>query len=534
MQTLSVMLDCSRNAVPNERSLKNFIDVIADMGYNELQLYLEDTYEVEGEPYFGYLRGRFSAEGLKRIDKYAQSKGIELVPSIQTLAHLPRIFRWARYGELRDADDILLCDEEKTYEFLEKCFATISACFSSKKLAIGMDEAHDLGLGAHLKKHGYEPSIQIFLRHLNRVVALAEKYGFQPMMWSDMFFRVENNGEYYLKNPQISDEAVQRKPKGVDLIYWEYNIREEDVYRGMLSAHKKFGKAPRWAAASWCYTGFVPNYDYTYAALEKAFPVMRETGVEEYMLTLWGDDGMETPKMANLPVLYAFAELAKGESMQNIQRTFGEKYGISWEAFHRLNLPNDIDEPKQELDVYDPNKYMLYNDYFAGIFDSTVANGASQKYAQYAKALLEISNDQAYGYLFETAGKLCKVSAEKYALGIETRKYYRLGDREAMKSVVARYDHALEAIEEFYQAFKKQWLIENTAFGLEVHTARMGGLMQRTKDCKQFLQEWIVGARKKIDELEEDIIEFGGPRANEGQKTVVSNIYNQIFTVNYS
>jgi len=57
---ISFMLDCSRNAIPNKGFLKKWIDILADCGYNELQLYTEDTFQVENEPYFGYLRGGFS------------------------------------------------------------------------------------------------------------------------------------------------------------------------------------------------------------------------------------------------------------------------------------------------------------------------------------------------------------------------------------------------------------------------------------------------------------------------------------------
>jgi hypothetical protein len=51
--TLGVMLDVSRNAVMNMENLKNYIKLISKMGYNCVFLYAEDTYEVNGEPYFG-------------------------------------------------------------------------------------------------------------------------------------------------------------------------------------------------------------------------------------------------------------------------------------------------------------------------------------------------------------------------------------------------------------------------------------------------------------------------------------------------
>ena len=52
-----VMVDCSRNAVMTVEQLKKFITVISKMGYNQLHLYMEDTYEVNDEKFFGYLRG---------------------------------------------------------------------------------------------------------------------------------------------------------------------------------------------------------------------------------------------------------------------------------------------------------------------------------------------------------------------------------------------------------------------------------------------------------------------------------------------
>ena len=105
---LGVMLDCSRNAVMNIAELKRFILILEKMGYNCLQLYTEDTYEIEGEPLFGYRRGRYSKAELKEIDSFAAEHGIELMPCIQTLAHLNQIFRYPVYEDIHDAQDVLL------------------------------------------------------------------------------------------------------------------------------------------------------------------------------------------------------------------------------------------------------------------------------------------------------------------------------------------------------------------------------------------------------------------------------------------
>ena len=57
---LGTMVDCSRGAVMTVDTVKKWIDTTADLGYNTMMLYTEDTYEIESQPYFGYLRGRYS------------------------------------------------------------------------------------------------------------------------------------------------------------------------------------------------------------------------------------------------------------------------------------------------------------------------------------------------------------------------------------------------------------------------------------------------------------------------------------------
>ena len=52
-ENFGVMIDMSRNSVMSLDGLKRFLPLIKKMGYNMVMLYTEDTYEVDGEPYFG-------------------------------------------------------------------------------------------------------------------------------------------------------------------------------------------------------------------------------------------------------------------------------------------------------------------------------------------------------------------------------------------------------------------------------------------------------------------------------------------------
>ncbi len=47
------------------------IEVLALMGYSTFELYMEDTYQIEGQPYFGYFRERIQLESYRNW-RYAQ------------------------------------------------------------------------------------------------------------------------------------------------------------------------------------------------------------------------------------------------------------------------------------------------------------------------------------------------------------------------------------------------------------------------------------------------------------------------------
>ena len=111
-ETLGIMLDMSRNAVMSLEGLRDYLKILAKMGYNQLLLYTEDTYEVEGAPFFGYMRGRYTVEEMRALDEYAASLGIEVVPCIQTLSHLATISRWGKFP--MDMPDTLLGGDDAT------------------------------------------------------------------------------------------------------------------------------------------------------------------------------------------------------------------------------------------------------------------------------------------------------------------------------------------------------------------------------------------------------------------------------------
>ena len=65
-----------------KETLPHVKSCLEKMGYNTLMYYTEDTYEVKDEPYFGYLRGRFTADELRELDAYA-ANGVTVTGNVR-------------------------------------------------------------------------------------------------------------------------------------------------------------------------------------------------------------------------------------------------------------------------------------------------------------------------------------------------------------------------------------------------------------------------------------------------------------------
>ena len=302
---------------------------------------------------------------MKELDRFASENGLELIPCIQTLAHLGGITRWDEYKPYTDIDDILLIGEERTYTLIENMFRTCSECFTSRRINIGMDEAHMVGLGKYLDKHGFTNRLSLLSGHLRRVLAIAKKYGFRPMMWSDMFFRLGGGGAYGAGGKNAHPEKAESLvPEGIDLIYWDYDGKDEAHYKSMISAHRRLGRNVVFAGGVWSWSGFVPDNDFAIQVSETAMRACIGEGMEDVFFTCWKDDGAESSLFSSLPALMYAAEFARGNfDRESIAAKFYKIAGISLEDFMSIGKMN----LKKENVLLNPCKYMLYSDPFLGI-----------------------------------------------------------------------------------------------------------------------------------------------------------------------
>lgn len=513
-----VQLECSRAAVKTVAQVKRFADAIAKMGYNALYLYTEDVYEIKGEPYFGHLRGRFTQSELKELDEYCASIGVELIPAIQTLAHLMRIFKWDVYKPINDIDDIILVGDEKTYELIDKMLATVSECFKTRTVNIGMDEAQHLGLGAYLNKFGYEKRSEILAKHLSRVSALCKKYNLQPMMWSDMFIRIANNDDYYPLKPNYKAISAQKcnVPDNIRLIYWDYYHDKKADYERNIKMHELLTNEVVFAGGVRTWNSFAPHQVESSKKMQAAMDVCRERNVKDVMITTWGDDGNECSQFTVLPTLMFIIERYKnGSTRKESDEKFFKLFGVKAENFYALDA----------LDYYDGKKHLsftkffTYNDPLTGFFDYHIKEGANKYYKSLAAKYKRIINTAGeYAYLFENAYRLADFLSVKTELGTITRKAYLAGDKETLKNLCDKvYPAAIKKLNAFYAAFRTVWFTDNKPFGFEMHDMRLGGLKMRIEELKARVSDYLNGKITAIEELEAPVLPYGDFNGHVGE-----------------
>lgn len=533
---LGVMADCSRNAVISINAFKKLVRHLALMGYSSIQLYTEDTYEIKEYPYFGYQRGRYTREEFHEMDEYARLFSIELVPCIQTLAHLGRILHWNAFSEVHDCDDILLADDEKTYKLIDSMFSAMSENLTSRRINIGMDEAHMLGRGKYLDRFGYKDRTEIMLRHINRVMEIARKYGYKPMMWSDMFFRLASGGEYYADEVNISEDVLKKIPEDVSLIYWDYYSENKKTYDRMLNIHKKMSSNLIFSGGAWKWTGLSPNQYFSGKVAKIAHESCMEHGIKEILITAWGDNGAECALFSIMPVLQLWAELCYTNDKNRLEQRFLTCTGGSYNDFMHLgDATLTPDNPAPGRCSVNASKYLLYQDILGGLFDSHVRIGSFSEHYKNTRDLLKECGKRNPGweYLFNVQSALCDVLEIKCDMGLRIRNAYLSGDKKALNNIALNeIPELIKRLERLMEAINTQWESENKIFGLDVLDLRFGGLKQRLESAVKRIARYVNGEISKLEELDGDLLFFDCTSHEKNDLSIVPPYWHRIVSAN--
>ncbi len=284
-------LDVSRGKVPNLEKLTSIVQMLAELRYNEFQLYIENVFEFPGHDFYADTTP-LTADDIRQLDQLCHECGIELVPSLTSLGHFDKILRHPRYRGLAEIEPAELaaqgvkpwCDAPWTLcvsdpaasELIQNLYDAFLPIFSSSHFNICCDESWDLALG---RSRTYAQQVggtgEVYSRWINMCAQLAAKHGKKVALWGDII----------LHHP----DKIRSLPADATLLEWGYEADHPFEEHGALFAQS--GRA--WyvcpGTSSWQSLG--GRLDVALANIRSAVTAGLHHSASGMLLTDWGDYG---------------------------------------------------------------------------------------------------------------------------------------------------------------------------------------------------------------------------------------------------
>lgn len=504
------------NAALNKESVKECIRLLAIMGMNMIMLYCEDSFEVKEQPYFGYMRARYSQEELRELDEYADMLGIEMIPCVQTLAHLPDTLRWKCFRGIKDYDECLLVGEEKTYAFIEDLIRAAAAPFKTKRINILMDEALKLGRGQYLDKNGYRDPAEIMKEHLARIVQILDKYGLEPFIASDMFYSVYGTRNYR-KNDPVPDYVSALVPQNATVMYWDYYSMNQAEYERMLDSHFDLHDKVLFMGGIWTWIGYSLAWQKTLLTTEYALNACKKKGIKDIIVTTWGDNGTESLIPTTYIGFQLFAEHGYAETFdyEKFKKRFNFCTGGRVEDFENLELldktPDTLSLPDHSN--YNASKWIMWQDILTGLGDKNIEGVEMNAHYEMVEEKLKeaVGRNGRFDYIFEYSRLAAHVLAVKSEMGLRLVKAYKEDNKEELKRFAEEYLPDLKNRVLCLRSYHKDcWFKIYKAFGWDIMDLRYGSLIIRITSAIEEVTDYLNGKLERIEELEEERLYFDG------------------------
>jgi len=504
LESVGVMLDVSRNGVFRVERIEELFLQFALAGIDSVQLYMEDSYLLPGEPYFGYGRGAYSESELRQIDDRGHAFGIEVVPCIQTLGHLEQILQWPAYHNLQDVRGVLMVGLEETHRLIAKMLDVVSACFRTRRIHVGMDEAHGVGSGNYLRENGFRRPFDVLNEHLAVVTRLCEDRGLEPMMWSDMFFRIgSKTHDYYDPQAVIPEEVIARVPKGVELVYWDYYHADVRFYEDWIDRHRAMGKEPIYAAGGWTWGRFWAYWPRLQETIGAGMEAARRKGLKESFVTFWGDDGCECHPFSMLGAILYFAETAYFEAVDfaELERLFTlfspEVTLADCQLAAELDgIPEIQDAVESESNF---SKWILWHDPVLGFLNPHIPAGVIEHYRELAEKL---GNRSGAPTVLDFPRTIAQTLSEKIRLHLEVRSACQSRDFDKLRELRSEVLPAtIEGLNKVWVLHRNVWRHWYKPFGWEVIESRYATIIARLNSLGSIVQDCIDNPGAHVEEF---------------------------------
>ena len=282
------MMDISRAKVPKLDTIKQIIDLLSNLKYNHLELYVEG-FSLESTKYPKTLEScnYLTFAQYEELEEYAFEHFIDLVPNENGFGHMQDWLLLDEFKHLSEVDDLfemwgskrtsstLDVTNPESVELVKSLYDDFLPHTKSKYFNMNFDEPFELG---HGKSKEYVEKVGIgnaFVDYFMKLYDHVKKYDKFPMIWGDVL----------LKHP----EAIKRLPKDVIFIDWGYNV-DYPYYKNLKLLSDldiKFMSAP--ATSTW---GIITSrYLEMVTTIRNACFYTKQYNGEGMLLTDWGDLG---------------------------------------------------------------------------------------------------------------------------------------------------------------------------------------------------------------------------------------------------
>lgn len=294
-----VMLDIGRNKIPKLETLLELAQLLADLKYNHLELYIEGF--AFAYPSFTELwEGRetpLTGSEIRQLDAFCRKNFIDLVPNQNTFGHMASWLATDAYKDLAECPNgmkmmglismktTLDPSDPRSVELVSKMTDDLLPNFTSGYYNMNMDEPFELGQGKSKKLCREQGVGEVYLGYALKMHELATSRNKKLMMWGDIA----------LRHPAI----LGKIPKDITLLDWGY----ESLYpfernaKRLDSAGVSFILCP--GTSSW--TSITGRTQNMLDNIEKAAVNAVKYNGKGILVTDWGDMG----HWQYLPVSYA-------------------------------------------------------------------------------------------------------------------------------------------------------------------------------------------------------------------------------------
>jgi len=459
------LLDISRDKIPKMKTLKQLVDKLMLLKYNHLELYVEGfSLKLPAFPELPYDDPLTLIEFVE-LQEYAQVRGIDLVPNINTFGHMTKWLSLSRYQDLAESPEGFLMEgypfppstlnpcDPRSQELALKIVEDVIETSTSGYFNLNGDEPFELGSGKSKEACDLTSKGNVYLMHMRPLIEKVCNRGKRPLIWGDV-----------LRNHL---ETIAALPEAAIVVDWGYDRDYDFNYLpAKLQGNHEFLLAP--GTSSW--NSFTGRFVDMKSSIDNAKRAAVKYGALGMLLTDWGDFSHPQPLVVSYPAIAYFADSA-WSGVSDEAQVFAESDRLLFDCQEGYaKIIADLGKYNELEPFYLNNRTMTFASWM--YVDKASDNPLALKQAIWKAALTKLDlGSQTEAIIRLVDDNLAKITGDDIEAQ-EIRQAALLVKASALLNQVASgmtsaIEKAKAIILEIRESYEKLWLRRNRSSGLK-------------------------------------------------------------------